>query len=53
MCCKVLFFFFNITRYIGIFGRVLISINLKLLCGKNTQKVNKQDIRALIDFDEI
>ena len=38
-CCK-LFFLFNITSYIVIFGCILIDINLKLLPGKNTQNVS-------------
>ena len=38
------FFLFNITRYIGIFGSILI-LNLKLLTGKNTQRVKKKNIR--------
>ena len=40
---KVLFLF-NITSYIGIFG-CDFDISLKLLSGKITQKVNKQNIR--------
>ena len=43
-CCK-LFFLFNIKSYIGIFGYTYLDINLKVLSGKNNQKVNKQKIR--------
>ena len=38
------FFLFNIMIYIGIFW-VYFDNNLKILSGKNTQKVNKQKIR--------
>jgi hypothetical protein len=41
---KVLQSVFNTMSYIGIFERYL-DINLKLLSGKNTQKVYKQNIR--------
>ena len=42
-CCKVFFFLFNIKIYWHIW--VYFDINLKLLYGKNTEKVNKQKIR--------
>ena len=41
-CCKV-FFLFNITRYWHFW--VYFDINIKLLSGKNTQKVNKKNIQ--------
>ena len=43
-CCKVFFFLFNITSNVGIFW-VYFDINLKLLSGKNTNKVSKQNIQ--------
>ena len=42
------FYLFNVKSYIGIFGCIVICIDLKLLFSKNTQKVNKQKFVAKI-----
>ena len=46
--CKVFFYVFNVKSCIRIFWCIVIYIyiNLKLLPGKNTQKVNKQKIHC-------